>query len=300
MLQIIPRSKYWLTLSGALFVVALLAILIFGFKSGLDFSGGNLLELKFLKDRPTTEEVKTMIDELKIESGVVVQPAGDNNLIIRFQSTNEDIHKKIVDKFKDKYKDDVQEERFDSIGAAIGTELKTKAIYSIIMVSICIIIYVAWAFRKVSWPVASWKYGLIAVIALIHDVTIVAGIFAILGKYAGVEVDLPFIAALLTILGYSVNDTIIIFDRIRENLGRLPKTEFGEVVNRSLNETMARSINTTFTTLLAIVAVLIFGGASISAFALALTIGIFLGAYSSIFVASPLLVVWNKINRRED
>ncbi len=258
------------------------------------------MELKFLKDRPTTEEVKTMIDELKIESGVVVQPAGDNNLIIRFQSTNEDLHKKIIEKFKNKYKDDVQEERFDSIGAAIGTELKTKAIYSIIMVSICIILYVAWAFRKVSWPVASWKYGLIAVIALIHDVTIVAGVFAILGKYAGVEVDLPFIAALLTILGYSVNDTIIIFDRIRENLGRLPKTEFGEVVNRSLNETMARSINTTFTTLLAIVAVLIFGGASISAFALALTIGIFLGAYSSIFVASPLLVVWNKINRRED
>jgi len=298
MLQIISRSKYWLTLSGALFVVALLAILIFGFKAGLDFSGGNLLEFKFLKDRPTTEEAKTMIDELKIESGVVIQPAGEKNLIIRFQAADESLHQKIVDKFKNKYKDDVQEERFDSIGAAIGSELKTKAVYSIILVSICIILYVAWAFRKVSWPVASWKYGLIAVVALLHDVTITAGVFAVLGKFAGIEVDLPFIAALLTILGYSVNDTIIIFDRIRENLGRFPKSDFGEVVNRSLNETMARSINTTLTTLLAIVTVLIFGGASISSFALALTIGIFLGAYSSIFVASPLLVVWEKMNRK--
>src|SRR3989338_2837856 len=118
MLQIIPRSKYWLTLSGALFIVALLAILIFGFKAGLDFSGGNLLELKFLKDRPTTEEAKIMIDELKIESGVVVQPAGEKNLIIRFQSTADDLHQKIVVKFKDKYQGDVQEERFDSIGAS--------------------------------------------------------------------------------------------------------------------------------------------------------------------------------------
>jgi preprotein translocase subunit SecF len=218
-------------------------------------------------------------------------------MILRFQEATEEVHLKIVNKLNEKFTGGIQEERFESIGASIGQEMKTKAVYSIIIVVIAIIIYVAIAFRKVSFPVPSWKYGVFAALAMMHDVVITMGVFSALGHFFGIEVGLPFVAACLTVLGYSVNDTIVIFDRTRENLGRLSKTDFPTVVNRSLNETMARSINTTMTTLLAIIAVYFFGGESIKYFALALLVGVFLGAYSSIFVASPLLVVSERWGR---
>lgn len=189
----------------------------------------------------------------------------------------------------------VVEKRFNAIGPVIGTELKTKSIYLILVVILAIVLYIAWAFRKVSYPVQSWKYGIISIIALIHDVLITLGIFILLGKFLGIEVNTPFVAALLTILGYSVNDSIVVFDRIRENLGKY-EGEFEEIVDKSVNETITRSINTSFTTLLVLVAIFVFGGTSIRDFILALIIGIALGTYSSIFVASPLLVVWQKIS----
>ncbi|MFA6536965.1 MAG: protein translocase subunit SecF, partial [Patescibacteria group bacterium] len=250
-------------------------------------------------ERPAVNDLRILMEELNFEKELVIQESGAKNVILRFQESNEDAHQNIVNKLKEKYPDNFQEEKFESIGSVVGSELKTKAIYSIIIVSIAIIIYIAVAFRKVTYPVASWKYGLFAIVALLHDVVITSGIFAVLGKFAGMEVGLPFVAALLTILGYSVNDTIVIFDRIRENLGRVSKQSFASLVNLSLNETMTRSINTTLTTLLSLVAIYLFGGESIKYFALALLIGIFLGAYSSIFVASPLLVVSEAMKREK-
>ncbi len=187
------------------------------------------------------------------------------------------------------------EARFDSIGPSIGAELKTKAFYAIILVVIGIVTYIAIAFRKVSYPVSSWKYGTAAVIALIHDILVTVGIFVILGKFFNFEINTPFVAALLTILGYSVNDTIVVFDRIRENLHKY-EGEFEEIVEKSIWETMARSINTILTVELALIALLIFGGGVINDFVLPLLIGIFLGAYSSIFIASPIVVVWQKLD----
>jgi preprotein translocase subunit SecF len=186
--------------------------------------------------------------------------------------------------------------RYESVGPSIGQELKRNAIYSIILIVIGIIIYVAWAFRKVSRPVASWKYGMAGVIALFHDVIIVTGIFCVLGKFYGIEVNTPFVAALLTVFGYSIADTIVVFDRIRENL---PKSHegFEETINTSINQTLRRSINTSLTVMLTLLAVVLFGGVSIKYFALALLVGIFFGTYSSIFLASPLLVLFEKWKR---
>ncbi len=191
------------------------------------------------------------------------------------------------------------EERFESIGPVIGEELKQKSVYAMIAVLLGIIFYIAWAFRKVSEPVSSWKYGVTAVIALAHDVLIPAGVFAILGYVAQVEVDILFVTALLTILGFSVNDTIVVFDRTRENLSRdHHKHDFDWIVNKSVTETIRRSLFTSLTTFVVLLSVYLYGGASIKQFILALLIGVVVGTYSSIFLASPLLVVWEHFSRR--
>ena len=191
----------------------------------------------------------------------------------------------------------VEELRFEAVGPSIGKELANNARTSIIIVILSIIAYVAWAFRHVSRPVASWKYGLAAVIALVHDVIIVIGVFSVLGHFYGIEVNSAFVAALLTVLGYSVNDTIVVFDRVRE---RLPKSteNFEGTINTSLNQTIVRSINTSLTVLFALLAIIIYGGESIRYFALALFIGIFFGTYSSIFLASPLLLWFEKLKKK--
>jgi preprotein translocase subunit SecF len=187
------------------------------------------------------------------------------------------------------------EERFTTIGPTLGAELQRKAIAGIIVVLVMIIIFIAWAFRKVSRPLSSWKYGVVAIITLAHDVLVPAGVFAVLGQFMGVEIDLLFLTALLAILGYSINDTIVVFDRIRENLAGSYRTNmkegFDQIVGRSLRETFMRSINTSLTTSLVLIALLVFGSPAIFYFALALLIGIIAGTYSSIFIASPLLVL---------
>ncbi|MBT3539309.1 protein translocase subunit SecF [Candidatus Parcubacteria bacterium] len=190
------------------------------------------------------------------------------------------------------------EERVETIGPAISAQLKERSAKAAIAVILAIVAYVAYAFRKVSKPVKSWKYGITAIIALLHDVIITMGIFSLLGHYMGVEVDIPFVVAMLTILGYSVNDTIVVFDRVRENLIKHGYENFSKIVNKGVNETLVRSINTSITTLLVLSALFFFGGDSIHYFSLALMIGVLLGTYSSIFLASPLLVVWKKLPQR--
>ena len=193
------------------------------------------------------------------------------------------------------------EKRFDSIGPTIGRELKNRSVLAIFLVIFLIVLYIAWAFRKVSKPVSSWKYGAVAVIALLHDVVLPTGLVAVLGHFWGAEADTLFVTALLTILGFSVHDTIVVFDRIRENLkGANPKELFEEIINRSVNETMARSINTSFTVILAMLAVFLFGGESVRYFSIILIAGVVFGTYSSIFIASPLLVTWHNFTQRKN
>ena len=296
MYNIIAKKNWWFGLSGALLAISLAAILIWGLKLSIDFTGGSLLEVAYQPSRPSVEKITEVLEPLKLES-LRIQPSGDNEFFIRFESVDELRHQQILGALKNIQVDNEvlqgQELKFESIGPTIGNELKSKALEAIVVVLILIIAYIAYAFRHVSKPVASWKYGVAAVIALFHDIFIVIGIYAILGHFLNVEVDILFVTALLTILGFSVHDTIVTFDRTRENLFKIKGQSFGEIVNLSINETIVRSLNTSLTTLFALLAVYIFGGESIRYFVLALIIGVIIGTYSSIFIASPLLVLWN-------
>ncbi|KKQ28195.1 MAG: Protein translocase subunit SecF [Candidatus Magasanikbacteria bacterium GW2011_GWC2_37_14] len=300
MVNIIKHRYINLALSGALFVVSVVALLVFGLKTGNDFKGGSLLETRFTENVPVVTEVKASIESLSLGS-ISVQETNEKGLIVKMPFLSDADHTKVLNKIRTDFEKDnnkVLEVRFETIGPAVSKELKSRSLYALFVVVVGIILYIAYSFRKVSRPVASWKYGLVAVVALFHDVTITAGVFAFLGHFAGIEVDIPFVVALLTILGYSVNDTIVVFDRIRENLIRHSAENFPDTVNVAINQTFARSINTTLTTLLTLAVLYFIGGETIKNFTLALLVGIFLGAYSSIFVASPLLVEWFRFDRR--
>lgn len=288
----IKYSKLWLVVSGLIAVVCVVFLAVWGLKPGIDFTGGSLLELSFT-NRPETVEIQKVFDGLDLKN-TSIQKTGDNGVIVRTNFLTEEEHQRVLGEVKSKLQtpgNQINEGSFQTIGASISAQLKSKAAYAFIFVLLGIIIYVAYAFRKVSRPVASWKYGVLAIVALFHDVLLVMGVFAVLGRYFGVEVDTAFVVAILTVLGYSVNDTIVVYDRIRENLQRHGGDNFSDVVNMGLNQTLMRSINTTLKTLFPLIALFIIGGASIHYFVLALLIGIASGAYSSIFIASPLLVV---------
>ncbi len=280
-------------------IASVIMLSMWGLKPGIDFTGGSLLEGKFLQDRPSVTQIEDKLKDLDLHS-LTVQPVADRGVILRFQETSEDTHQAILKKlesFAPASKDKnaavsaFEEQRFEAVGPSVGQELQRKAIYAIILVLLAISIYIAIAFRGVSRPVPSWKYGAATLIGLFHDVVIVLGFFSWLGHFQGVEVNTSFVAAVLTVLGFSVHDTIVVFDRIRENLPR-SNSDFAGTVNASLNQTLTRSINTSLTVLLVLFSIAILGGESIHYFALALLVGIFFGTYSSIFLASPLLVVW--------
>lgn len=290
MLNIIQKKKIWYSFSGLLLVVSILSLSLWGLKFGLDFTGGTLMEVSFTNSRP---EVSKLNDELaKLNLGSVsIQPAGEKDVIFRLRDINEENHQQILTSLKT-LGGELTELRFESVGPVIGSELKKRALWAVIIACLFIVSYIAWAFRKVSRPVASWKYGLSAVAALAHDVLITVGAFSLLGHFMGVEIDALFVSAILTVLGFSVHDTIVVFDRTRENLFRGASSDFTSTVNKSVNDTITRSINTSLTVLLVLSALFFLGGETIKYFALTLMIGITVGTYSSIFIASPLLVDW--------
>ena len=293
---IIKYRKIWYAFSLLIVIASLFSIFKFGLKQGIDFTGGALLEVEYAT-KPDILVIKQKIEGLAL-GNTVVQPSGEKNIIIRTRDLSEVEHQKVLSAVLSAGQG--KEIRFDSIGPVIGKELKKKSITAMILVIVMIILYIAFAFRKVSTPVNSFYYGLMAVVALIHDVTLPAGVFAILGHYYGVEVDTLFVTALLTVLGFSVHDTIVVFDRIRENL-RIGgnKNNFEAVVGASINQTVSRSINTSLTVILVLLAIFFLGGESTKYFSLALLIGVAIGTYSSIFLASPLLVTLQKFKSRE-
>jgi len=299
-LQIIKNRKYYYIVSGVLFLASILSLIAWGLKPGLDFTGGSLLELNFSNTRPQVAEVQQVLAPLNLGE-VIVQPAGEKDVILKFKSVTEDEHQKIFNAIVGVFSprgNAIRENRFESIGPVIGQELLNKAWWMLVIASLAIIAYIGFAFRKVSKPLASWKYGVSAILALVHDLVIVTGLFAILGHFAGVEVDGLFITALLTVMGFSVHDTIVVFDRTRENLSKFYTGKFDEVVNDSVNQTLVRSINTSLTVLLVLLCLYILGGDTTKNFTLALLFGIFIGTYSSIFVASPIIVDWNNWDHR--
>lgn len=293
MLRIIQKRNWLFVLSGLVLVPGLVALLLWGLKLGLDFTGGTNMTVVFTGDRPSTTTISDKMNALGFTS-LSVQTAGDQDMLLKLPTITNEERQQIIDGLGQDFPG-VTESAFDSVGPTIGQELFRRAVTAMILVLLAIIFYISWAFRKVNrGPVPAWAYGLSAIIALVHDVLIVVGIFSILGHYFGLEIDALFVTALLTVLGFSVHDTIVVFDRVRERLLLGRDETYEETVNVSLNQTLVRSLGTSFTTLLVLSTLYLFGGHSIHNFSLALLIGIASGTYSSIFVAAPLLVVYDR------
>ena len=434
MIKIVQKRKIWFAFSAVLVSASLIALLLWGLKFGIDFTGGTLMEFSFKEKTLNSQEIKDALADLDLGE-ISVQFSGEKDVLLRFKDVDEDTHQKIIaaldsaisgednieeeidnesenDSSEESIESDfdeeeigyfsprcslsaedcdektrnplqssaerlqrsgnisgenniskllggitkkalaadeetisnteeveesgievitssgeeinidaesidlsdieseeidlgamagaggenanIKEKRFNSIGPVIGNELKESAVWAIVIALIAIVLYIGFAFRKVSFPISSFKYGIIATIALFHDVIITLGVFAVLGHFYNVEIGIPFVAAILAILGYSVNDTIVVFDRTRENLLKSGIDDFEKIVNKSVNETLVRSINTSFTTLVVLLTLYLFGGDTIKYFVVALMVGIAAGTYSSIFIASPLLVTWQK------
>lgn len=286
MINFLKYRKIYYTFSGILVGISLISILFFGLNLGIEFTGGTLLEVNF-ENRPQNQVVQDKLKEFNLGE-IILQPTQEQGLILRLKDIDEETHQKIITKLNEI--SPVSERRFETIGPVIGKELTKKAQIAIFLSIIVIGFYIIFAFRRVFRPISSWQYAISATIALFHDVLITVGIFAILGKYYNVEITVPILVALLTIFGYSINDTIVVFDRIRENLLRRTEINFKETVNKALNQTLSRSVYTSLTTLFVLLAVFFFGGETLRYFSLSLIFGILIGTYSSIFLASPLLV----------
>ncbi len=291
MLNIVGKRKIWLALSGIAILIAVVSMGVFGFHESADFKGGTLWEFSAVSDNPSLAEVQNFFAQnLGLSNERVTYDAQHNEFLARFDVMEESVHQQDLAKLKAQWPS-FTELSFQSIGPSVGAALRRNAIIAMLLVLVGISLYIAFAFRKTSRPVSSWKYGWITLLTLFHDVVIPAGLLAILGHFRGVEIDTNAIVALLVVMGFSVHDTIVVFDRVRENLlAERGKKPFAEVVNVSVNQTLARSINTSLTLILVLVALLVVGPANLWYFMLTLLVGVTTGIYSSIFIASPLLV----------
>lgn len=294
MFRIVQRRTFFFVLSLLILVPGIIGFARWGLRLGIDFTGGTIIEYGQL-----SEGTKTLEAVFK-EQGYrpSFQPTSGGGVSVRLEHLSNEQHAALSAALKQPLPL-LEEKSFETIGPTIGRELRSKAITATAIVLIAILVYITWAFRRVSvGPVKAWVYGAATIVALVHDVFIVVGVFALLGHYRALEVDSLFVTALLTVLGFSVHDTIVVFDRIRERLLTTEAPTFEDTVNESVNQTLGRSLNTSLTTLLVLFALFLFGGESIHAFTLALLVGITAGTYSSIFVASPLLVVWERMRKR--
>ncbi|KKP85073.1 MAG: Protein translocase subunit SecF [Parcubacteria group bacterium GW2011_GWD2_35_7] len=271
-------------------LLSVVSLFVFGLRIGIDFKGGALVEVVYKTNRPAQSDLDAVFKALDFGS-VLIQPTGELGYIVKSLDLNEAQHSLLLKTLSQDGKSPLEEKNFNSIGPSVGRELTRKAIIAIVLVSLAIILFIAFAFRKISRPVSSWKYGLMAIVSLLHDVIIPIGLFSILSRFYGAEVDTLFVVAVLTILGLSVSDTIVIFDRIRENLRNKTGNSFGDTVGKSLDQSYMRSIFTSLTVIIVLLSLFFFGPESTKYFALMLTAGMFFGTYSSIFLASPLLVL---------
>jgi preprotein translocase subunit SecF len=292
MLNIVGHKKIWFAFSAILVGLAILAIVSYGFQESAEFSGGSLWEFKIPLNQPALVDLQNEFSNvLHIQNAVISYDSSDQEFLATFGTTDEATHQQYIKILQSTWPS-FQELNFESISPSIGAGLKDDAILAIIFVIIGISLYIAYAFRKASRPISSWKYGWITLLTLFHDVSIPAGLLAVLGHFQSVQIDSNFIVALLVVMGFSVHDTIVVFDRIRENLlaqrGKIP---FEKIINDSVNQTLARSINTSLTLILVLLALYFAGPADLQYFVLTLLVGVTTGIYSSIFIASPALIL---------
>ncbi len=291
MMDVVGKRKIYLGISSLVVVLSLVLIFVLGLQPGIDMTGGTSWQVAFSGEADLSG-IRNVFEE-KAGLSPSVKRAGDGSFIIRLPETGEELHQEYVVFLEEEF-GGFEELNFSSIGPTIGRELRNRAVWAIILVLLAISLFIAVAFRKVSEPIKSWKYGFIALVTLFHDVSIPTGLLALLGYFQGIEIDTNFIVALLVVMGFSVHDTIVVFDRIRENiiLHRGKRFSLREIVNESVRSTLVRSINTSLTLVFILLALMFIGPSSVFYFILTILVGTLAGTYSSIFVASPLLYVW--------
>jgi len=290
--MIVKYRFIWFLISLVIIIPGLISIFTNGFKRGIDFAGGSLLELRLEQPADAEGEDLPFVREAMELYGIEgsAQEFGEGNYLIRTDPLSNESKNNFYARLRD-YFEVVEENRFESIDPTIGAETVRRAILAVVLATMAVLLYIAYAFRRLPKPATAWKFSLATVIALIHDILIILGAFSLLGAYYGVEVNALFVTAVLTLVGYSVHDTIVTFDRIRENLKQDAGSTFTEIADKSVLETITRSLNTSFTLVFVILALLVFGGATLYSFMLALLIGVVAGTYSSIFIATPVLVM---------
>lgn len=291
MLNIVGHKRTYLAISAVLVAASVASIAIFGFKQGIDFAGGALWQFKAGEKISPAETERIFREDLDVTDLHLNYDYENSVFFARLPEINETGHQKFLSTLKERLPQ-FEELGFQSIGPSVGAELRRNAIWAIVFVLLGISFYIAFAFRKASRPISSWKYGFVTLLTLFHDVAIPAGMLAVLGYFGKVEIDTNFIVAILVVVGFSVHDTIVVFDRIRENLLLdKGKNSFEAIVNASINQTLARSFNTSFTLILVLIALLFFGPGVLWYFILTLLVGVSVGVYSSIFIASPGLLL---------
>lgn len=303
-MPIVSHRNIFYILSALFVGASFVALALWGLRLGIDFKGGSLMEVSYPVFAPSQDAIEKVLAPFSDE-GLSVRSTAEadaHGFIIRTRELSETEHDAALQALSFGGEHKATEVRFDSVGPVLGAEAARKSLLAVALVLVVIVLFIAFAFRKVSAPVSSWKYGFIAIAALVHDVSIPTGLFALLGHFAGVEVDTLFVTALLVVLGFSVHDTIVVFDRVREHLRhrreRSERAPFEQIVGESVSETIGRSVNTSLTTLLALFALLFFGPVATHFFALALIVGIIAGTYSSICIAAPLLVTVERWHHR--
>lgn len=294
-MNLMRHRKWYYAISITLVSLGIFATAVWGLKPSIDFTGGSKLEL-----RGTTDTAKAVefISSNGIQ-GAVAQRTGVQGVTVRFTEITEQKHRELSQKIGSFYGAGVNEVGFETVGPTISKEITRNAFIAIVAAAFIIIFYIGYSFRRVPKPANSWEFGIAAILALAHDTIIVVGSFAFLGKFRNIEVDPLFVTGLLTVIGFSVHDTIVIFDRIRENLVQKGSTDFEAVVNESLFEMLPRTLNTSFLVWAILLILFLFGGVTIHNFLLSLVIGIFVGTFSSLLVASPLLITWQNYKKRD-
>ncbi len=302
MWDVMKYKKMYLLFSGLVLIPGIVSLLLFKLNLAVDFTGGSVFtyDVSRIGSRDGFEEkVRDVFGEQELEISEFV--LGKEELEIRTQPVDSFVNDSINEPLKNSFKD-IEQKSFETIGPVIGRETTLNAFKALGMASLGIMLYIAYAFRNIPKPYSSLRFGASAIIAMLHDAFLLLGVFSILGKFAGVEIDALFITATLTVIGFSIHDSIVVFDRIRENLRKLPSSwSFDQIVNFSIVETLNRSFATSLTVIITLLSLYILGGPSIKYFVLALLVGIVSGTYSSIFTASPLLVIWENyiVNRRK-
>lgn len=291
-MNLIKYRKWWYTLSLLIILPGAVSLVLWGLKPSIDFTGGTLIEIEGIKEKGAIQE---LADKAKLENTVLTPT--QNGFLIRSKPISEDVQKNFkgeLDKIEN-----AKQVRLETVGPSISKEITRNAFIAVVLASAIIVFYIGYSFRRVPQPANSWEFGIAAIIALLHDTLVVVGTFSLLGHFYGVEVDPLFITALLTVIGFSVHDTIVIFDRIRENLIKSGATDFEYIVNKSVIEMLPRTLNTSFLVWVILLILVLFGGSTIRYFVLALVIGVFSGTYSSILDASPLLVTWQGVKKKQ-